>query len=338
MPPHTRGCRLERVVVSSFPVPPEESVPVQGMPPVVVLAVQVGKTTSPIPPYHLPGPLYHHAPLKSTAQLTPLPSWCLSYVEKRQLFIRHVPPEYDNSLAWSIKRQRGDQTYNYKESGQRLLQDSNSYIRLQPTTLFLDYEVAIRNAATQVFPGINIKGCFFHYTQCIWRNAQKHGLQVPYKDNDDIRTLFFILIGGGNKTSHVEACYCKVKKTLDVYNSTMARSLQERELRSYRTLTQSGIVQFEETVERLTVSGYSGNAGDSLRYSNNWPFTTQDRDHDGYSGNCAVSEKGAWWYRNCSYSNLNGSTTTTGSTSPRTMTESTGITGEDTSTRSGPQP
>lgn len=37
--------------------------------------------------------------------------------------------------------------------------------------------------------GINIKGCFFHYTQCIWRNAQKHGLQVPYKDNDDIRTL-----------------------------------------------------------------------------------------------------------------------------------------------------
>ncbi|KAL5010473.1 hypothetical protein ScPMuIL_012778 [Solemya velum] len=65
----------------------------------------------------------------------------------------------------------------------------NFHIRLQPTTLFLDYEVAIRNAATQIFPGINIKGCFFHYTQCIWRNAQKHGLQVPYKDNDDIRTL-----------------------------------------------------------------------------------------------------------------------------------------------------
>ncbi|KAL5019048.1 hypothetical protein ScPMuIL_004770 [Solemya velum] len=64
-----------------------------------------------------------------------------------------------------------------------------SNIRLQPTTLFLDYEVAIRNAATQVFPGINIEGCFFHYTQCIWRNAQKHGLQVPYKDNNDIRTL-----------------------------------------------------------------------------------------------------------------------------------------------------
>ncbi|KAL5014241.1 hypothetical protein ScPMuIL_008511 [Solemya velum] len=78
---------------------------------------------------------------------------------------------------------------------QFLLADDNTngrillHIRLQPTTLFLDYEVAIRNAATQVFPGINIKGCFFHYTQCIWRNAQKHGLQVPYKDNDDIRTL-----------------------------------------------------------------------------------------------------------------------------------------------------
>lgn len=31
----------------------------------------------------------------------------------------------------------------------------NFNIRLQPTTLFLDYEVAIRNAATQVFPGMS---------------------------------------------------------------------------------------------------------------------------------------------------------------------------------------
>ncbi|KAL5013009.1 hypothetical protein ScPMuIL_011560, partial [Solemya velum] len=57
----------------------------------------------------------------------------------------------------------------------------------------------------------------------------------------------------------------------------------------------------------LTVGGYSGDAGDSLEDDNNWPFTTQDRDHDGYSGgNCAVYCTGAWWYHGCSYSNLNG--------------------------------
>lgn len=34
-------------------------------------------------------------------------------------------------------------------------------LQLQPTTIFLDYEVAIRNAAYSIFPGINAKGCFF---------------------------------------------------------------------------------------------------------------------------------------------------------------------------------
>ncbi|KAL5012187.1 hypothetical protein ScPMuIL_010738 [Solemya velum] len=56
----------------------------------------------------------------------------------------------------------------------------------------------------------------------------------------------------------------------------------------------------------LAVSGYSGNAGDSLGYLNTRPFSTHDRDHDGLSGNCAVQRKGAWWYRGCSDSNLNG--------------------------------
>jgi len=70
---------------------------------------------------------------------------------------------------------------------QELCQQRN--IPFRPTTMFLDHEVAIRNAAYTVFPGINIKGCFFHYTQCIWRNAQKHGLQIVYKENDDIQLL-----------------------------------------------------------------------------------------------------------------------------------------------------
>ena len=37
--------------------------------------------------------------------------------------------------------------------------------------------------------GINAKVCFFHYTQCIWRKVQDTGLQVPYKENNDINKL-----------------------------------------------------------------------------------------------------------------------------------------------------
>ncbi|XP_065710205.2 tenascin isoform X7 [Patagioenas fasciata] len=57
---------------------------------------------------------------------------------------------------------------------------------------------------------------------------------------------------------------------------------------------------------RLRVDGYSGTAGDSMMYHNGRSFSTYDKDNDSAITNCALSYKGAFWYKNCHRVNLMG--------------------------------
>ncbi|XP_066437147.1 tenascin-X isoform X2 [Eleutherodactylus coqui] len=65
-------------------------------------------------------------------------------------------------------------------------------------------------------------------------------------------------------------------------------------------------VESEEQMFRLRLGQYKGNAGDSMGYHNNMVFATRDRDTQPRIVPCAMSYRGAWWYRNCHYANLNG--------------------------------
>ena len=48
-------------------------------------------------------------------------------------------------------------------------------------------------------------------------------------------------------------------------------------------------------------------AGDSLAaVHHGQPFSTYDRDNDNHSDECAEKFMGAWWYKSCHASNLNG--------------------------------
>ncbi|MCG8626789.1 MAG: hypothetical protein MJE68_32905, partial [Proteobacteria bacterium] len=69
----------------------------------------------------------------------------------------------------------------------------------------------------------------------------------------------------------------------------------------------------ESTMYQLNVTGYSGDATDSLIHNPGGLATHQgrklsskDRDNDVWGSNCAVQFHGAWWYHACHRANLNG--------------------------------
>ena len=64
----------------------------------------------------------------------------------------------------------------------------------------------------------------------------------------------------------------------------------------------------EDERYRLTIGGYSGDAGDSITNNkNDQMFTKKDNDNDDNASiNCAQVHDGGWWYGNCGDAYLNG--------------------------------
>ena len=56
----------------------------------------------------------------------------------------------------------------------------------QPTHMLMDFEKAAINSFQHFWPDANVKGCFFHLTQNIWRKIQAEGLEGDYNTNEDL--------------------------------------------------------------------------------------------------------------------------------------------------------
>ena len=54
--------------------------------------------------------------------------------------------------------------------------------QLQSTSTMSDWERGSRNAFKHVYLGTRIYGCWFHYTQAIWRHIRKFGLASSYRN------------------------------------------------------------------------------------------------------------------------------------------------------------
>ena len=67
---------------------------------------------------------------------------------------------------------------------------------LNVTRVMSDFEVAIRNAVIgELGQNVIRSGCYYHFTQCIWRKIQEEGLAEPYKNDKNINTACKMLKG-----------------------------------------------------------------------------------------------------------------------------------------------
>ncbi|XP_046339071.2 uncharacterized protein LOC124120313 [Haliotis rufescens] len=58
-----------------------------------------------------------------------------------------------------------------------------------PRVFQLDFERAAHNAVQSVFATTHTRGCFFHFTQCMWRRVQKEGLATEYPSVEEVKKV-----------------------------------------------------------------------------------------------------------------------------------------------------
>ena len=57
-----------------------------------------------------------------------------------------------------------------------------------PSTIITVFEASIIPAIQHNFPTANHRGCYFHFTQAIWRQVQTSGLQPAYDSDDRVHS------------------------------------------------------------------------------------------------------------------------------------------------------
>jgi len=76
------------------------------------------------------------------------------------------------------------------------------------TIVYADFETAIHNAVTTVWPGLEVKACNFHLGQSWWRKLQSLGLTKQYGKEDSEVSQFLKKIFGLSLLRPAEVCDC----------------------------------------------------------------------------------------------------------------------------------
>ena len=60
---------------------------------------------------------------------------------------------------------------------------------MQPHTWMIDFEDGMIAALREVYPGLLVMGCYFHFTQCLVRKLQEFHLKTLYERDLEFQTL-----------------------------------------------------------------------------------------------------------------------------------------------------
>ena len=69
--------------------------------------------------------------------------------------------------------------------------------QFQPATVVTDFEYLLMIAVETELPRSSINGCYFHFSQSIWRRITKLGLSSPYRRHTRLRKLLSKLMAIG---------------------------------------------------------------------------------------------------------------------------------------------
>ena len=87
-------------------------------------------------------------------------------------------------------------------------------VNVFPTIVYADFETAIHNAVTRVWPGCEVRACHLHLGLSYWRKTQSLGLGKQYGKKDPEVSQFLKKIFGLSLLPPAEICDCFVLEFL----------------------------------------------------------------------------------------------------------------------------
>ena len=96
-----------------------------------------------------------------------------------------------------------------------------------------DFERGLWNALHQLFPGIPVQGCAFHWSQAIFRKIQKSGLAVPYNSKGNTyKFLRKLMALPFLPMEHIQPAFNKLKDNATGRLQTVVNYVQKRWINS----------------------------------------------------------------------------------------------------------